>query len=146
MSRRFVACLVGLSAVLAFVALGLPMANAQSGQVRFVVPFAFTVGASEMSAGTYFVTRDDAASTSFITVRNSKQTIGVSSNPLSTSSTGPARLVFKRYRQHYFLREVWFQSNGGRALPETGKEHILAEDSRAALEPPAIVTIVASPR
>jgi hypothetical protein len=146
MFRRIFASLVVVSAVLVLFALGTPTANAQSGQLKAFVPFDFMAGNTAMSAGTYFVTRDATAST-FVSVRNSKRfPLAVLSNiPLSASSSSdkPSKLVFERYGQHYFLREVWFQSEAGRGLPETPGERIQAEEYRTASQRES-VSIVAS--
>jgi hypothetical protein len=148
MSKRLSAYLVSMSAVLVLFGWGAPTANAQSGQLKAVVPFDFIAGTTPMSAGVYFVARATETAT-FVTVRNSKLIpLAVLNNtplPASSRSDKPSKLVFQRYGQHYFLREVWFQSDAGRALPETPGERILAEEYRTASQR-GLVSIVASRR
>jgi hypothetical protein len=135
MYKRFVPPLIALAAVLVPFVLGTSIANAQSGHLKAFVPFDFVAGTTAMKAGVYFVSRD-AGTATFVSVRNSKLVpLAVLSNlplPSSSRSDTPSTLVFERYGPHYFLREVWFESNAGRALPQTSGERIIAEEYRVA--------------
>jgi hypothetical protein len=95
------------------------------------------------------VTRDSVSLT-FLTVRdlNQRTLALVSNTPLAPSdeSNTPSRLVFMRYGQHYYLRQVWFTSDGGRALPETRQERISADEHPRTASSPTAVSIVASLR
>ena len=123
--------------------------NGQSGELTVRVPFEFTAGTTTLSAGTYLVTRDSVSST-FLSVRNLQQTpLAVLSNtplPPSGQSNEPTRLVFMRYGQRYFLREVWFMNDAGLTLPVTPQERISAEERPHTASWPTAVSVVASLR
>jgi hypothetical protein len=135
------------AAVGLFVLLGGSTASAQSGALLSHIPFAFTVGTTTMEAGTYAVSLDGVTRTT-LTVRNSNQrVIALSTGGRSDASDKPTRLVFHRYGQRYFLREVWFAGNRAETLPERDEESILIQEKwRIAASEPAIVSVVASLR
>lgn len=146
MCKRVLACLAVLSAVLVLLALGAPAANAQSsGHLKAIVPFDFMAGTKSLPPGVYFVTRD-AGPVAAIHLENSERPLALLVNippPASSMSGEPSRLVFQQYGQHYFLREVWFRSNTGRALPQTNEERIFAQEYFSASQR-GVVSIVAS--
>ncbi len=81
-------------------------AQGASQAVSVNVPFGFEVGSTHLPAGTYKVSR---SSTDILQLGNRSQGAmlityaGQSSKPTTSS-----KLVFDRYGDHYFLRQVWF--------------------------------------
>lgn len=84
------------------------IAKAQDGAVRADVPFDFSVGSRHLPAGSYQFSTAFARSSHAIFIRNANQQI------VTLSITGEAgsfpgnssRLVFHKYGDHYFLREI----------------------------------------
>lgn len=84
---------------------GTHAALAQEHPIRATVPFAFTVGSKQLPAGTYSINpvRDNV-----VAIENWKTQTSILS-PVSSDSTQPskgAQLVFDKYGDQYFLREV----------------------------------------
>jgi hypothetical protein len=90
------------------------------------IPFSFTAGTTAFAPGMYTV-QSGVAQGVFL-LRNQKQ--GVFLVTQGSGSTGlqdgRSRLVFRRYGNRYFLREVWFPGSSGRVLPETKDERTAA--------------------
>jgi hypothetical protein len=90
-------------------------AVAQGTAVKVTVPFAFQNGAQHLPAGTY---RIDLSTEHVITLR------GMTSHAAGIAMTFPeqrskpvtvGKVVFQRYGDHYYIREVWVAgSNEGR--------------------------------
>lgn len=78
---------------------------AQALAVQATMPFNFTVGNTMLPSGTYTVipVRDDV-----IAIQNSDKKVVVLSEASSDSRQLPngAALIFDKYQNHYFLREV----------------------------------------
>jgi hypothetical protein len=105
------------------------------------VPFAFNIGQTQMSAGTYEVKTEGAAS-DMILIRNietgeSALSVTKYEAPRSTE----AKLVFNHVGNEYFLSQVWGESGSqGKSIPtskrerELTKELLLAKDSKSGHE------------
>jgi hypothetical protein len=95
---------------------------AQMG-VQAKVPFSFYVGNSKlMPAGTYQVA---PCSTHVATVRNCQSGVTVFhiTNPGDKKDVGQGKLIFHKYGDKYFLKEVRGQSlSSNLAIPETKQE------------------------
>jgi len=86
----------------------LPIANAQTAHHTMTanVPFGFELGSTHMGPGTY---RISTPVQNVVELRNGSQVAmilaysGESSRPSKT-----AKIVFDRYGDHYFLRQIWF--------------------------------------
>jgi hypothetical protein len=99
-------------------------AFAQSSPLTVEIPFNFHVGNEKVSAGTYQVKR--ISDKSFL-LRNETGSVTVlAQTPLTTEiskETTAAKLVFNRYENNYFLRQVFSSSaTVGRALYESKTE------------------------
>lgn len=93
-------------AIFAFtVILSVGRASAQVPGIRVNVPFNFTVGDKLLPAGTYTIT---VPSTGVIDIRNREKHISVWSMALpdNRESENGDELVFARYGNQYFLREI----------------------------------------
>ncbi len=84
------------------------IAKAQEGTIRANVPFDFVVGSKPLQSGTYQFLTSFARSSHAIFIRSTNQQI------VMLGMTGEAgnlpgnvtRLVFYKYGDHYFLREI----------------------------------------
>jgi hypothetical protein len=118
MNRHLITFLLALGAV----ALGGTKLQAQSYRLGSDVPFAFHVNNSDCGSGTYIVQRQAPAN--FDTLRNKDGgcAIFVASGAAQLSGAGSARLVFHKYGDQYFLREIWDGTGLGHKVPETKLE------------------------
>jgi hypothetical protein len=82
-------------------------ARAQTEGVVAKIPFAFHIGNQTLPAGTYKVARSNNSSPSCLLISNTAAHDSVFVVEQSEESTiGSAKLVFDRYGESYFLREV----------------------------------------
>jgi hypothetical protein len=107
------------------------LAIAQTSNVRANVPFSFSVGGKTLPAGTYAIggiTSDPKML--LLQARDSNSSIIVGSN--AAESLKPAdktKLVFNRYRDQYFLAEIWVEGAvRGRQVPKSSREKELAKE------------------
>jgi hypothetical protein len=97
------------------IALSLPLllsaaAQAETTQLKVMVPFEFIAGNVQLPAGEYEVTSAGSWGGPTLLVRNVNSNGGSFVVSFSCSSKKPAadaKLVFHRYGQQYFLAEVW---------------------------------------
>jgi hypothetical protein len=110
-------------------------ANADYYQLTAKIPFAFTVNTTTLPAGSYLVQRVDGKEGMFL-VRGARHGIFfvASQGAMSGDPALGARVVFNRYGDRYFLREVW-AGRRGYPVPETTEERELtkAQDKVALL-------------
>ena len=104
-ARRFLATRL-LRVVLSVVSLaGISGAQSTAAQLRVDIPFDFENGSHRYAAGVYFVHVDEDRRLTLdgATDRLVTGTIPDESMNVATKSS----VVFRRYGDHYFLREVW---------------------------------------
>jgi hypothetical protein len=84
---------------------GAGMASAQTHGVKATMPFDFTVGSKLLPPGTYKIlpVNDDV-----IEIQNQDKTVSIlsQSSPDSSVSENGGKLVFDKFGDQYFLREV----------------------------------------
>jgi hypothetical protein len=90
---------------------------------RINVPFAFQIGSTRLSAGSYVVSNPEE----FILLLQdgTHSTLAMSSHELSNTPAKASKVVFHRYGSEYFLREVWLK---GRS------EYLTCSESKAERE------------
>jgi hypothetical protein len=106
-------------------------AIAQSSNLRANVPFNFTAGEKTLPAGMY-----DIGSVSsdpkilLLQARDGTSSMMVGSNAAEANKgADKTKLVFNRYRDQYFLAEIWVEgATRGRQLPKTRREKELAKE------------------
>jgi hypothetical protein len=98
--------LIGILTTLALsLSISVPSTSAQTA-TKATVPFAFTVGQTEMPAGTYTIS---PVSQSAIMIRDSntaKAVLSLVRSEQANSSDGTSKLVFQKYGNKYFLSQV----------------------------------------
>lgn len=83
-------------------------ASAQSHKIRANIPFDFSVGRAFLPAGTYTITSDDGIT---VVVQNGNwHAIIFRSAVADEDRSKNNRLVFNKYGDQYFLREILCQS------------------------------------
>jgi hypothetical protein len=118
-------------------------ASAQSIQLRASIPFEFQVGSKVLPAGEYTLLQ--SGSSKFMLVSNQEtndSTAYGGTHPLGGGSSAHAKdgsvLVFNRYGNHYFLREIWREGDGtGLGFAESRSEK--SAMNIAAVRPETIV-------
>jgi hypothetical protein len=133
----------------AAVAASAAVAPVQAQEVHLVarVPFDFAVGAANLPRDTYQVTRM-AGHPEMLFLRGDRTGAFVRTNEERVPrDAGTPMLVFHRYGDQYFLRQVRWTGSARLELPETKSERAAAERradrAAAAME---TVTIAAEPR
>jgi hypothetical protein len=104
-----------------------PIAQAQSqARARATVPFEFSLDQKSMPAGTYEVSQ---LNDKVLVVRNLEtkdaRLLIASMNVQADEGAGipHAKLVFDKYGDQYFLRQIWYgDSQRGIAFPESKRE------------------------
>ena len=83
-------------------------ANAQSrGRLHANVPFEFTVGDKNLSAGDYDITTLFNSGDTIVVKNGEKAAIRLSNRLTSSEPQKNNKLVFHKYGERYFLAEVW---------------------------------------
>lgn len=90
--------------------------------IRANVPFAFHVGNELMPAGQYQVSHINSRDMLLIRGLESKQVILVHSVPSGKYADETAKLVFHRYGDTYFLRQVWIPNFNANELFQSKAE------------------------
>ena len=109
----------------------IPGAYAQdSHRVVADVPFAFTVNHRALPAGEYEVSDGAAYGTVVIQSKDREhQVITIANSAVAKDPGLDGKLVFQRYRNHYFLREVFAPGVSiGRELPRAKGEREMASN------------------
>jgi hypothetical protein len=119
-------------------------AFAQSNAMRVNVPFAFHNGSQRLPAGVYRVTIE---STHLILLQGSSKSGYVNTNPEIGKPGEKGKLVFQRYGDQYFLREVWASGSdtGEKCIKSKLERETQIAQSRAA-QPGAEVALNEQPR
>ena len=94
---------------------------AQDNDMRVNVPFAFHNGSQRMPAGVYTVKIE---STHLTLLRGDSKSGYVNTNPQIGKPAAKGKLVFQRYGDQYFLREVWAANS------ETGQKCVKSKLER----------------
>jgi hypothetical protein len=105
--------------------------SAEATDLRAKVPFSFNVAQKTLPPGTYTVQSMGGAST--LLLRGSGTGAISLTNAMQNANNDGAKLVFHRYGERYFLREVWSGSTG-RQLPEPKIEKELAHNGIASFQ------------
>ena len=114
--------------------------KAQSLDTISKVPFAFNVGSSLMPRDTYRVSKLDGHNDVFM-ISGFKHSAILVGQPDGGQTDDSPRLVFHRYGDSYFLREVRLAGNTGFSLPETRQERDAQERIAARATPDVIVVL-----
>jgi hypothetical protein len=118
------------------------VAKAQSTDTITKVPFTFNVGASVMPADTYRVS-EFGGQTGVFMISGYRHSAILLSQPDGRIGDDRPRLVFHRYGDQYFLREIRLAGNTGFSLPESKQER-QAEERIASRSTPERIVILAN--
>jgi len=106
-------------------AIAVPVVNAQQTIMSANVPFAFSIGSSQLPAGTYAV-REMGRATLVQSNDDKISVLGLYAYA-GPSKAGETKLVFHKIGDHYFLAEIWTSVRGeGLAVPESKLEKELS--------------------
>ena len=110
---------------------------AQSKTITADVPFNFYTGSTVMPQGVYRVSEMSNGGVIALQTTNASKAI-TAFNVSGKSMDEPARLVFRRYGETYFLAQIWTGGGPiGRVLPQSKREKELAQNGPA----PALAVI-----
>jgi membrane-bound lytic murein transglycosylase len=108
------------------------------------IPFAFVAGNVTLPAGEYRVQKLDGNSAVLLIscADSSRSTMVLSNAAQANEIQTQSKLIFKRYENRYFLKQVWSEgSSRGRELLKSQAEKEIAQSAR--LETTGEVTLVA---
>ena len=121
---------------------GMSAAQAQNAIMTFSVPFEFSIGDTSLSRDTYRVSRASVQSDVLLVRGSARDGMLIMGHTADSHPTGEdPQLVFHRYGQQNFLREIRFAGGFGVSLPETAEERDAAE-RRADRSPSRVETII----
>jgi hypothetical protein len=122
---------VGRLLVIGIALAGASAVYAQSKTVTADVPFSFYMGSKVMPQGAYRVS--EMSGGGVIVLRTKAASSAITAFDVSGKSLDePARLVFRRYGETYFLSQIWIGGTStGRAVPRSAREKELAENGPA---------------
>lgn len=103
--------IVFIATSLAFAPVAFPCHAQTSGHTMSVnVPFSFEMGSKHYEPGTYTVRTPD---TGVVEIQGNRTGgLALTQQEQSNKPTKTAKLVFDRYGDHYFLRQLWFNAEG----------------------------------
>jgi hypothetical protein len=107
------------------------LAIAQTSKMRANVPFSFSVGSKTLPAGAYNIGAIGSGSMVLLVQgRGGSSSAMVGCNAAeSNKAADKTKLVFNRYRDQYFLAEIWVEgATRGRQLPKSSREKELAKE------------------
>jgi hypothetical protein len=109
--------------------------HAQDKTVKANVPFSFYMGSSLMPQGAYRVSESSNGAVVWIKSMQSKAAEAATTHTVTgKKESGPAKLVFHRYGEDYFLAEIWTGGvSTGQALARSPREKELAQSGAAPL-------------
>ena len=114
-------------------------ATAQTNDTTTTVPFSFTVGTKTLPPDTYRISRLSNHN-DVVQISGLRHTVIVLSQPEGPDRTDPSpRLVFHRYGDSYFLREIRMPGNAGLTLPVSRPERDAAEKLASKAAPEVVV-------
>jgi hypothetical protein len=110
-------------------------AQSQTMRISVNIPFAFEVGSNHFAPGTYFLGDPQEH---FLSVRGPSGTaLAMNWREASLSPATESKVVFYRYGDRYFLREVWTKGSADHLLcPESKAEHRVRKIQQAANHAP----------
>ena len=115
--------------------------QAQTREVRANVPFKFIVSGKQLPAGNYEFLANGA---SFLVIRNREQPIAVQSMIVGqdrTVAVANSKLVFTKYGDSYFLREIHSSALGENGTIPRSKQEKQAEQQEASVQHPDTVML-----
>ncbi len=107
-------------------------AHGQTKRVRVDVPFAFEVGSNHFAPGIYFLT--DAREHVLSVSGPSSDALVLDRQETSGSPSTNSKVVFYRYGDRYFLREVWTKGNTDHLRCFESKAERQAKESQQAAD------------
>jgi len=123
------ATLVALSAPLSVVT--------HAAELRFRIPFTFTVNGTSLPPGDYTMNTDRAG----LVIRGLVRGAVILANPTQSNTPTDAKAVFDKIGDQYTLREVWVGGSHGVELPRSKADRDRARTANAA--PVEVVMIAA---
>ncbi len=100
---------------------------AGAADVRCDIPFSFQVNGATLPPGTYNVSTEQSA----LMIRGATRGAVALGNLVESRQDTSPKLVFHKYGDEYFLRQVWSGGTSGRELPRPRRERELAEGARS---------------
>ncbi len=141
---KFQRAIVLIAALVLFSGSALMAGGPMEPTIRVKIPFAFVVGNTLLPAGEYRVAHVHNRDTVLLRGVNN-MTIVLIRSVASGKQTGDiAKLVFYRYGDGYFLRQVWIPGLNANNVPQSKTENRYAEQYARQRSGPEQTTVVAA--
>ena len=129
--------------VIALLAVSSAVAQGTAGDVLVNVPFSFVAGSHSMPAGRYIVRPVKDGIIRMYAIQGSNKSVFLGVHSVESPKRTEPKVVFHRYRDSYFLAQVW-TGNGemGRELPTSKAEKELASLKLSGPRPEGEIAVV----
>jgi hypothetical protein len=126
--------LQGLATFGIFLTLTVASAQAQTGhQIAANIPFDFTAGQTSLRAGIYSVNLTSEGALLVRSINGKKSVLLLARQAGAVSTRKPARIIFNRYGDRYFLSQAFFSgADLGQQVLSSRAERDLAREYRLA--------------
>jgi hypothetical protein len=122
---------------------GAPAVRAASPELQALVPFSFSTGDTTLAAGSYTIERASGSQGALMIRSQAGGVIFLAQRGEAAVAGKSTRLVFHRYGDRYYLRQVWFSGISGYRVPETPEERESAARANKLASGPTVVTVIA---
>ena len=122
--------LLGLATFVVFITLAVGSLQAQTGyRIQTNIPFDFTAGQTSLRAGIYAVEMISENALLVRSIDGTNRVLLLARQADSRGTQKPARIIFNRYGDRYFLSQAWVSGGDvGRELHPSGAERRLAKE------------------
>lgn len=122
---------------------GAPAARAASPALEAHVPFNFSAGNTTLAAGSYTVEQTSGPRGPLMIRSHSGGVMILAQRGAAAVAGKSTRLVFHRYGNRFYLRQVWFHGASGFDVPQTPEERESAARTSEQASGLSVVTVVA---
>ena len=121
-----------------------PIASLQAQQLRVAIPFAFENGSEHFEPGSYVVQSGNGHIVLFSGADRSASALMLPE--LASRQAAYSKLVFARYGERYFLREIWFSGSSRymRLVPSKTEKQLQIALGNAAAKAPEMALLASS--
>jgi hypothetical protein len=120
MTKQLLKGLLAVSVLAVFAAGSVPV---EAAELTCKIPFRFTINGTTLPEGSYNVSTTGGK----LFIRGFRHGAFALTNAVESKKASAPRLVFHKYGEQYFLRQVWAGDGSGRELPQPRLERSLAK-------------------
>jgi hypothetical protein len=118
--------------------------RAETADVKCQIPFAFIVHGTTLPPGLYHASID--VGEGLLTIRGGHGSVFTTVNNMQSDRVTDMELVFHRYGEQYYLREVWLGEGAGRELVGNRPKSESAKTAESGAPAPTYERVVVAAR